>query len=107
VFADHRGTQLQRAPHRLLGGEALGFAILMAVGNFFMWGSDWLGSALIEVLHIHFSTLVYINAATTLLAVPLALALLKVLLTARDNPIGTHQALGDTVPEVPKVSSRN
>ena len=73
------------------GSEALGFAILMAVRNFFMWGSDWLGSALIEVLHIHFSTLVYINAATTVLAVPLALALPKVLLTARDNPIEAAQ----------------
>jgi len=73
------------------GSEALGFAILMAVRNFFMWGSDWLGSALIEVLHIHFSTLVYINAATTLLAVPLAVALPRVLLTARDSPIEAAQ----------------
>ncbi len=56
-----------------------------------MWGSDWLGSALIEVLHIHFSTLVYINAATTLLAVPLAVALPRVLLTARDSPIEAVQ----------------
>jgi hypothetical protein len=67
------------------GSEALGFAVLMAVRNFLMWGSDWLGSALIEGLHIHFDTLVYINAGTTLMAVPLALALPKVLLSARDN----------------------
>jgi hypothetical protein len=51
--------------------EALGFAILMAVRNLFMWGSDWLGSAMLESFHVHFSTLVFINAGTTFLAVPL------------------------------------
>jgi hypothetical protein len=35
------------------GSEALGFAVLMAVRNFFMWGSDWLGSAMIESFHMH------------------------------------------------------
>jgi hypothetical protein len=67
------------------GSEALRFAVLMAVRNFFMWGSDWLGSALIESLHMPFSTLVYINAGTTLRAVPLALVLPKVLVSARDT----------------------
>ena len=68
------------------GSEALGFAVLMAVRNFFMWGSDWLGSAMIESLHMPFSTLVYINAGTTLLAVPLVLVLPKALVSARDKP---------------------
>ena len=67
------------------GSEALGFAVLMAVRNFFMWGSDWLGSALIESLHMHFNTLVYINAGATLLVVPLALVLPKVLVGDGDH----------------------
>jgi hypothetical protein len=67
------------------GSEALGFAVLMAVRNFFMWGSDWLGSALIESLHMHFNTLVYINAGATLLVVPLALVLPKVLVSDADH----------------------
>jgi MFS family permease len=67
------------------GSEALGFAVLMAVRNLFMWGSDWLGSALLESFHMHFDTLVYINSGTTLLAVPLALALPKVLVSGRDK----------------------
>jgi MFS family permease len=67
------------------GSEALGFAVLMAVRNFFMWGSDWLGSAMIESLHMNFSTLVYINSGAILLVVPLALALPKVLVSDRDN----------------------
>ena len=67
------------------GSEALGFAVLMAVRNLFMWGSDWLGSALLESFHMNFNTLVYINSGTTLLAVPLALALPRVLVSGRDS----------------------
>jgi hypothetical protein len=67
------------------GSEALGFAVLMAVRNLFMWGSDWLGSALIESLHMSFDTLVYINTGTTLLVVPLALVLPRVLVNDHDN----------------------
>ncbi len=67
------------------GSEALGFAVLMAVRNLFMWGGDWLGSALIESAHVHFDALVYINAGTTLLAALLALVLPKALVDARDS----------------------
>lgn len=67
------------------GSEALGFAVLMAVRNLCMWGGDWLGSALIESVHVHFDALVYINAGTTLLAALLALVLPKALVNARDN----------------------
>jgi hypothetical protein len=67
------------------GSEALGFAVLMAVRNFFMWGSDWLGSALIDSLHVPFNAVVYINAGMTLLVVPLALVLPRVLVNDHDN----------------------
>jgi MFS family permease len=67
------------------GSEALGFAVLMAVRNLFMWGSDWLGSALIDSLHVPFNAVVYINAGLTLLVVPLALVLPRVLISDRDN----------------------
>lgn len=67
------------------GSEALGFAVLMAVRNLFMWGGDWLGSALIESAHVHFDALVYINAGTTLLAALLVLVLPKALVNARDK----------------------
>jgi hypothetical protein len=68
-----------------IGSEALGFAVLMAVRNLFMWGSDWLGSALIDSLHVPFDTVVYISAGTTLLVVPLALVLPRVLINDSDN----------------------
>jgi Major Facilitator Superfamily len=67
------------------GSEALGFSVLMAVRNLFMWGSDWLGSALIDSLHVPFNAVVYINAGMTLLVVPLALVLPRVLVSDRDN----------------------
>jgi hypothetical protein len=67
------------------GSEALGFAVLMAVRNFFMWGSDWLGSAMLESVHMSFGLLEYISAGTTLLAVPLALMLSRALVNNRDN----------------------
>jgi len=67
-----------------VGTEALGFAVLMAVRNLFMWGSDWLGSVLIDSVHLTFNTLVYLNAGTTLLAVPLALMLPRAIVGARD-----------------------
>jgi BT1 family len=71
------------------GSEALGFAVLMAVRNFFMWGSDWLGSALIDSLHVPFNAVVYINSGMTLLVVPLALVLPKVLVSDGDHLDGT------------------
>ena len=67
------------------GSEALGFAVLMAVRNLFMWGGDWLGSAMIESLHVDFATLVYINAGTTVVAALVALALPKALVSVRDR----------------------
>jgi len=67
------------------GSEALGFAVLMAVRNLFMWGGDWLGSAMIDSLHVHFATLVYINAGTTVVAALVALALPKALVSIRDR----------------------
>jgi hypothetical protein len=67
-----------------LGEVALGFAVLMVVRNLFMWGSDWLGSVLIDCVHLTFNTLVYLNAGTTLLAVPLALMLPRAIVGARD-----------------------
>lgn len=67
-----------------VGSEALGFAVFMAVRNLLMWGSDWLGSAMIDELHIQLSTLIFINAGTTLLAAPLALLLPRHLVDARD-----------------------
>jgi predicted MFS family arabinose efflux permease len=56
------------------GCEALGFALMMSLRNLAVNGADWVGSWLIQTHQWQFSSLVWINAGTTmlvLLAVPL------------------------------------
>jgi MFS family permease len=64
------------------GSEAFGFSLLMSVRNFALFGTDWLGSALIDRYHWSFNSVVFADAATTAIAVPLVL-LLPVMLTRR------------------------
>jgi predicted MFS family arabinose efflux permease len=66
------------------GSEGLGFSLMLSVRNLALYGTDWFGSKLIESYHTPFNSLVLSNAATTLLAVPLALLLPRVLVGKRD-----------------------
>ena len=67
------------------GSEGLGFSLMMSVRNFALYGTDWLGSTLLDQYHMPFNDLVLINAATTLVALPLVFLLPKVLTMPRDN----------------------
>jgi predicted MFS family arabinose efflux permease len=67
------------------GSEALGFALLMSVRNFCLFGGDWFGSHLLDQYHLQFSTLVLANAGTSLIAVPLSLLLPLALVNVRDR----------------------
>ena len=67
------------------GSEALGYSVMMSVWNLALGASDVLGSALIQHHTVTFSTLIWLNAATTVLvlfAVPL---LPRVLTNRRDG----------------------
>jgi MFS family permease len=66
------------------GSEALGFAVFMAVRNLFLFGSDWLGSTLVDRLHFSMDTLILTNVATTLVAAALTLLLPAGLVDVRD-----------------------
>jgi hypothetical protein len=66
------------------GSEALGFSLIMSVRNFCLYGSDWIGAAMIDRWHLSFHHLVAINAATTLSAVPLVLLLPRAITLVRD-----------------------
>jgi predicted MFS family arabinose efflux permease len=66
------------------GSEGLGFSLMMSVRNLTLFGSDWFGSKLLEAYHLHFSTLVIANAATSFLAVPLVLLLPKLIVMTKD-----------------------
>lgn len=67
------------------GSEALGFALLISVRNVCLFGGDWFGSHLLDRYHLEFSTLVFANAATSLIAVPLSLLLPLAIVNVRDR----------------------
>jgi MFS-type transporter involved in bile tolerance (Atg22 family) len=66
------------------GSEGLGFALMVSVRNFAVYGTDWIGSEMLDKYHLAFSTLVFSNAATTLLAVPLVFLLPLCIVSRKD-----------------------
>ncbi len=66
------------------GSEGLGFSLLMSARNVALFSADWLGSAMIERLHLSFGGLAIVNAAVMALAAPLVLLLPRVLVRRRD-----------------------
>jgi hypothetical protein len=67
------------------GSEGLGFALMVSIRNFALFGTDWFGSKLLDSYHISFSWLVLANAATTAFTVPLAFLLPASLVALRDG----------------------
>ena len=80
------------------GSEGLGFSLMMSVRNFTLFGSDWVGSKLLETYHLHFSTLVLANAATSFLAVPLVLLLPRIIVMTKDAQASNSPAELATAP---------
>lgn len=66
------------------GSEGLGFSLMMSVRNLALFGTDWFGSNLLDRYHVHFSSLVLANAATTVITIPLSLLLPRLLVSRRD-----------------------
>jgi MFS family permease len=66
------------------GSEGLGYALMISINNIARLGTDWLGSAMLDHLHLPFSNLVLMNAVTTLIAVPLVLLLPAALVRRRE-----------------------
>jgi Na+/melibiose symporter-like transporter len=67
------------------GSEAFGFSLLMSVRNLALFGTDWIGSAMIDRLHWSFNSVVIADAVTTAIALPLVLLLPAMLVRRRDN----------------------
>lgn len=67
------------------GSEGLGFALMVSVRNLAVFGTDWLGSALLDSHRVTFDGLVWINVATTLLCVPLVFLLPKSLIRRNET----------------------
>jgi hypothetical protein len=66
------------------GCEAMGFALMMAVRNFGLFGGDWLGASLQDHFHLSFHTLALINGGGSLLALPIVLLLPARIVMGRD-----------------------
>jgi len=69
------------------GSEGLGYGLMISVRNLALFGTDWLGSVMLDHYHIKFSMLVWANAATTLITVPLVLLLPAALTRAKDAQV--------------------
>ena len=66
------------------GCEAMGFAIMMAVRNFGLFGGDWFGAALQDHFHLSFHSMALINGAVSLVAMPIVLMLPASIVMGRD-----------------------
>ncbi|HZZ87553.1 MAG TPA: MFS transporter [Caulobacteraceae bacterium] len=66
------------------GSEGLGYALMISISNFARFGTDWMGSLMLDHWHLPFSDLVLANAATTLIAVPFVALLPKMLVMPRE-----------------------
>lgn len=66
------------------GSEGLGFSLMMSVRNLALFGTDWIGSRLIESYHFSYNSLVVANAVTTAITVPLVF-LLPLLIVGRKD----------------------
>jgi predicted MFS family arabinose efflux permease len=66
------------------GSEGLGFSLMMSVRNFTLFGSDWVGSKLLETYHIPFNTLVLANSVMSALVIPLVLILPAIIIQTKD-----------------------
>jgi hypothetical protein len=77
------------------GSEGLGFALMVSVRNFALFGSDWFGSKLLDAYHVSFNSLVLANSATTAMTVPLVF-LLPMLVVGRRDAERTQETLAVT-----------
>jgi hypothetical protein len=68
-----------------VGCEALGFALMMAVRNFGLFGGDWFGASLQDHFHLTFHALAAINGAGSLLALPVMLLLPAAIVRGKDG----------------------
>ena len=66
------------------GSEGMGFSLMMSVRNLALFGTDWFGSKLLDLYHLSFNPLVFANAATTLITVPLVFLLPRLIVGRRD-----------------------
>ena len=74
-----------------VGSEGLGFSLMVSVRNLAIFGTDTLGSLMLDKWHLPFNLLVLGNAGTTLLTLPLVMLLPGVLVRGKDAEVLTEE----------------
>jgi predicted MFS family arabinose efflux permease len=67
------------------GSESLGYALMVSVRNFALFGTDIIGAHLLDDFGWQFNGLVLVNAATSALSLPLVFLVPRALLVQRDR----------------------
>jgi predicted MFS family arabinose efflux permease len=80
------------------GSEGLGYSLMLSVRNLAIFGTDWIGSQLMDRFHLPFSGLVIANSLTTAISVPLVFLLPRALVQGRDAE-APHEAPAPRVAE--------
>jgi predicted MFS family arabinose efflux permease len=75
------------------GSEGMGFSLMMSVRNLALFGTDWLGSFMLDKFHMPFNDMVFANCATTLITVPLVLLLPKAIVRRKDDDLYEEAAM--------------
>jgi BT1 family protein len=88
------------------GSEGLGFALMVSVRNFALFGTDWFGSKLLDAYHVSFDSLVLANSATTAVTVPLVFLLPAVIVGRRDAERGQEALAAAGVPGLGDAKER-
>ncbi len=83
------------------GGEGMGYALMMSARNIAVFGADWVGSKLLQSYHLQWNTLVWLNAATTLVCLLLVPFLPTVLMRNREGQdLGDARVTGEQISAV-------
>lgn len=81
------------------GSEGLGFSLMMSVRNLALFGTDWLGSKLIDSFHLSYNSLVIANSVTTAITIPLVFLLPLLIVGHRDSELVEEAAMPRTAAE--------
>lgn len=89
-----------------VGSESLGYSLMLSVRNLALFGTDIIGSKLMDSFGWSFSSLVLINSATTALALPFVFLLPVALVCRKDvAKLATHaESIDEVVPRGPEAT---
>jgi MFS family permease len=73
------------------GSEGLGFSLMVSVRNLALFGTDLMGSLMLDKLHLPFNDLVLANAGTTAIAAALVFVLPAALVSRKDSEADIEQ----------------